>query len=149
MMVEHVHLDLLGWGRRRPGHTTFLYHWFNFSPPIYFLVSCMFFFFFFANEQAKFFFFFFFFSSREGEAADVSELAAIIMATAASLLQHTALLTGAPGFYTAVKTAAWRHGTSGHWFQNKMRWNGCVSFDVNCSYTSVYSFSNTRRRSSK
>lgn len=79
-------------------------------PPIYFLVSVFFFFFFkklstdssssssFSSSR--------FFSSREGEAADVSELAAIIMATAASLFQHTALQTGAPGFYTTVKTAA-------------------------------------------
>lgn len=45
-----------------------------------------------------------FFCSGEGKDADVSELAANIMATAASL-QPIALHTGAPGFYTTVKSA--------------------------------------------
>lgn len=62
---------------------------------------------------------FFSFFSREGEAADVSSLDGNIMATAASL-QPIALQTGAPGFYTRVKTTGWRDDTSGYCFQNKI-----------------------------
>lgn len=55
---------------------------------------------------------------REGKDADVSERAGNIMATAASL-QPIALHTGAPGFYTRVKSAEWRHHTSGYCFKIK------------------------------
>lgn len=45
MRFEHVHLDLLGWGRRRPGHrpTAILYHWFYWFKNVYFLFFCRFF----------------------------------------------------------------------------------------------------------
>lgn len=122
MMVEHVHLDLLGWGRRCPGHTTFLYHWFNFWKSIcsvVFLWWC---------RQAHLLFF----SSRKGEAADVSELDGNIMATATSL-QPIALQTGAPGFYTGVKRTGWPNDTSGYCFHNKGTW----SVDQRCGCKSV------------
>lgn len=107
MMVEHVHLDLLGWGRRRPGHTTFLYHWFNFFFKSIFSFVCLW-----RCRQTHLFFLSL--CSGEGKAADVSELAGKIMATAASL-QPIALHTGAPGFYTRVKSTDWRN----YCFQNK------------------------------